>query len=148
MCKKNFSPVVSILMSTPSVSEWLLLMKAIIYDAFMEHLFNQNYCMVIIYIYFFLSFILLSDMQLPVEKLFSCIYLLSLPLLLMLARCFLPSSHDQCFLIRPTSHCLYLCLSLHDLNSEASSHLLLSLHLSASLARWSFVELRANVCEQ
>lgn len=57
-------------------------------------------------------------------------------------------SHDQCLLTHPTSHCLYLCLSLHDLHSQAGSHLLLCLNLSAPLARWSFVELRANVCEQ
>lgn len=66
----------------------------------------------------------------------------------MLGSCFLPSSHHQCFLTRPPSCCLYLCLSLHDLNSQASSHLLVSLRLSASLARCSRVALRANVCER
>lgn len=63
------------------------------------------------------------------------------PLLSMLQSCSLPSSHHQCFLTHPTSYCLYLCLSLHDLNSQASSHLLLSLRLSLSLARCSCVEL-------
>lgn len=60
--------------------------------------------------------------------------------------CSLPSSHHRCFLTHPTSYCLYLGLSLHDLNSQASSHLLLSLRLFLSLARCSYVELQANVC--
>lgn len=31
-------------------------------------------------------------------------------------------SHDGCLLTRPASHCLYLCLSLRDLNTQPGSH--------------------------
>lgn len=64
---------------------------------------------------------------------------------LQLAR-FLHCSRDRRFSTRPTSHCPYLCLSLRDLNTQAGPHRALSLHHSASPARWSSVELRANVC--
>lgn len=56
-----------------------------------------------------------------------------------------PCSQDGCFLTCLTSHCLYLCLSLRDLNTQAGSHLLLPFHRYASPARWSSVGLQANV---
>ena len=54
----------------------------------------------------------------------------------------------QGFLTCPTSCSLYPCLSLHDLNSQASSQLLPSLRLFPCLARCSRVGLQANVCER
>lgn len=104
------------------------------HSAFTSHLFKKNWQIP--------TFALLSDFVLPSSQRNFTPYLLpslSLPSLHLLLARVSPCSLDGCFLTRPTSYCLYLRLSLRDLNTQAGR--LTSIALFASLCVSCQVEL-------